>query len=95
MEQEQQPLNDDSIDSESAQIVARKEPKLSIKWRAIFAESAFIGSSILLAFALQDWDEEKDIEERMQIALCNVKSELTFNRVLIQKGYIPVINEDA
>ncbi len=61
----------------------------SIKWRAIFVESAFIGASILLAFALQDWDEAKDIEERTQIAMCNVKSELAFNQVLIKRGYLP------
>lgn len=60
-----------------------------IKWRAIFAESAFIGASILLAFALQDWDEDKDIEQRTMIALCNVKSELAFNRVLLKNDYIP------
>lgn len=60
-----------------------------MNWRAVFAESAFIGLSIILAFALQDWDEEKDIEERTLIALCNVKSELTFNRVLLQNDYIP------
>ena len=60
-----------------------------IKWRAIFAESVFIGASILLAFALQDWDEDKDIEQRTMIALCNVKSELTFNRVLLKNDYIP------
>ena len=66
-----------------------KEHKIGIKWRAVFAESGFIGASILLAFALQDWDEAKDIEERTQIALCNVKSELAYNRVLIQKSYIP------
>lgn len=60
-----------------------------IKWRAILAESAFIGASILLAFALQDWDEDKDIEQRTMIALCNVKSELIFNRVLLQSDYIP------
>lgn len=89
MEQEPKPQNEKSKGDQSAQDVARKEPKISIKWRAIFAESAFIGSSILLAFGLQDWDEDKDIEERTQIALCNVKSELSFNRVLIQKGYIP------
>lgn len=89
MEQEPTPLNAENNDEQSSQAMARKDPKLSIKWRAIFAESAFIGSSILLAFALQDWDEEKDIEERTQIALCNVKSELSFNRVLIQKSYIP------
>ncbi|BDX05122.1 hypothetical protein [Planctobacterium marinum] len=61
----------------------------AIKWRAVFAESAFIGASILLAFALQDWDEERDIEERTHIAMCNVKSELAFNRVLIKRGYVP------
>ena len=60
-----------------------------IKWRAILAESVFIGASILLAFALQDWDEDKDIEQRTMIALCNVKSELTFNRVLLKNDYIP------
>lgn len=60
-----------------------------IKWRAIFAESAFIGASILLAFALQDWDEDKDIEQRTMIALCNVKSELIFNHVLLKNDYIP------
>ncbi|MDF2178866.1 hypothetical protein P2G88_11460 [Aliiglaciecola sp. CAU 1673] len=61
----------------------------SIKWRAIFAESSFICASIFLAFALQDWDEEKDIEERTLIALCNVKAELAFNRVLIKADYLP------
>lgn len=61
----------------------------SIKWRAVFAESGFIGASIVLAFALQDWDEERDIEERTHIALCNVKSELTFNRFLLEGDYIP------
>lgn len=61
----------------------------AIKWRAVFAESAFIGASILLGFALQDWDEERDIEERTHIAMCNVKSELAFNRVLIERGYNP------
>jgi len=60
-----------------------------VKWRAIFAESAFIGASILLAFALQDWDEDKDIEQRTMIALCNVKSELAYNRVLLKNDYIP------
>ncbi|WP_286262624.1 hypothetical protein [Thalassotalea atypica] len=60
-----------------------------IKWRAIFAESIFIGASILFAFALQDWDEDKDIEQRTMIALCNVKSELTFNKVLLKNDFIP------
>lgn len=64
-------------------------PKNRINWRAVFAESAFIGASIILAFALQDWDEQKDIEERTLIALCNVKSELIYNRVLIKNDYIP------
>lgn len=63
--------------------------KITIKWRAIFAESFFIGASIILAFALQDWDEEKDIEERTLIALCNVKSELAYNRILLTSDYIP------
>ena len=53
------------------------------------AESALIGASIILAFALQDWDEAKDIEERMLIALCNVKSELVLTRILIKSEYIP------
>ena len=60
-----------------------------VNWRAVFAESGFIGLSIILAFALQDWDEDSDIEERMMIALCNVKSELEFNRVLLDADYIP------
>lgn len=60
-----------------------------IKWRAVLAESGFIGASILLAFALQDWDEGKDIEQRTLIALCNVKSELAFNRVLLKSDYLP------
>lgn len=63
--------------------------KTPIKWRAVFAESALIGASILLAFALQDWDEASDIEERTLIALCNVKSELDYNRILIKGDYIP------
>ena len=69
-------------------MVQEQNPK-SIKWRAVFTESAFIGASIILAFALQDWDEAKDIEERTQIALCNVKSELTLNQILLKNDYIP------
>ena len=60
-----------------------------VNWRAVFAESGFIGLSIILAFALQDWDEVSDIDERMTIALCNVKSELEFNRVLLEVDYLP------
>lgn len=75
----------DTADSTSASM----QKKAPINWRAVFAESAFIGTSIILAFALQDWDEEKDIEERTLIALCNVKSELAFNRVLIKSEYVP------
>lgn len=60
-----------------------------VNWRAVFAESGFIGLSIILAFALQDWDEMNDIEERMTIALCNVKSELEFNRVLLKGDHLP------
>lgn len=60
-----------------------------VKWRAVFAESALIGLSILLAFALQDWDEQRDIEERTHIALCNIKSELLFNQVLLNNSYLP------
>ena len=73
----------------SLSLMLQLQTAKSIKWRAVFAESFFIGASILLAFALQDWDEEKDIEERTHISLCNVKSELAFNRVLISQGYVP------
>lgn len=68
---------------------ASRPSKVPINWRSVFAESGFIGLSIILAFALQDWDEAKDIEERTLIALCNVKSELIFNRVLLETEYIP------
>lgn len=66
-------------------------PKLNmqVNWRAVFAESIFISASILLAFALQDWDEAQDIEDRTLIALCNVRSELQFNRALIEKDFMP------
>ena len=67
----------------------KKRPDKQVKWRAVFAESGFIGLSIILAFALQDWDEMSDIEERMMIALCNVKSELEFNRVLLEVDHLP------
>jgi hypothetical protein len=67
----------------------KKRPDKQVKWRAVFAESGFIGLSIILAFALQDWDEMSDIEERMMIALCNVKSELEFNRVLLEGDHLP------
>lgn len=82
------------IDRNASDQNSEPSPKLErerkpVNWRAVFAESAFIGLSIILAFGLQDWDEEKDIEERTLIALCNVKSELTFNRVLLQNDYIP------
>lgn len=66
-------------------------PKLNVQvnWRAVVAESLFISASILFAFALQDWDEVTDIEERTLIALCNVKSELEFNRILLEKDFMP------
>lgn len=69
--------------------MTKKYTYVPIKWRAVFAESTFIGASILLAFWLQDWGENKDIEQRTQIALCNIKSELKFNRVLLKNDYIP------
>lgn len=69
--------------------MAHEQNFRSIKWRAVFAESAFIGASIIIAFALQDWDEDRDIEERTLIALCNVKLELAYNRTLLKKDYIP------
>jgi hypothetical protein len=67
----------------------KRRPDKQVNWRAVFAESGFIGLSIILAFALQDWDEMSDIEERMTIALCNVKSELEFNRVLLKGDHLP------
>ncbi|WP_026375288.1 hypothetical protein [Aestuariibacter salexigens] len=70
-------------------MLLNKQRDKPLKWRAVFAESALIGASILLAFALQDWDEERDIEERTLIALCNVKSELSFNQILLKNDYIP------
>lgn len=76
-------------EAQQAAVPLPQQIKSPIKWRAVLAESAFIGASIIFAFALQDWDEEKDIEERTLIALCNVKSELSFNRVLIKNEYIP------
>lgn len=63
--------------------------RMQVNWRAVVAESVFIGASILFAFALQDWDEAEDIEERTLIALCNVKSELEFNRVMIERDFMP------
>lgn len=69
--------------------MAKKYKYAPINWRAVFAESGFIGASILLAFWLQNWGNEQDIEEQTMIALCNVKSELAFNRVLLKSDYIP------
>lgn len=81
--------NGETIAQTPAGQAATVKIKNPIKWRAVFAESLLIGASIILAFALQDWDEAKDIEERTLIALCNVKSELIFNRILIENEYIP------
>lgn len=52
-------------------------------------ESALICASILLAFWLDDWGEQRNIEERTQIALCNVKEELSFNYQLLTNDYRP------
>ena len=52
-------------------------------------ESAFICASILLAFWLDDWGEQRNIEERTQVALCNVKEELHFNYTLLTEDYRP------
>jgi len=78
--------SENDVQKQTVKVIHKKSP---INWRAVFAESAFVGASIILAFALQDWDEEKDIEERTLIALCNVKSELAFNRVLLKSEYMP------
>ena len=85
---DQEGLPDDASSSPQKQ---RPLPKLNVQvnWRAVIAESIFIGASILFAFALQDWDEATDIEERTLIALCNVKSELEVNRVLIDRDFMP------
>lgn len=83
------PNNRESLAQNVTQRTPTVKIKNPIKWRAVFAESLLIGASIILAFALQDWDEAKDIEERTLIALCNVKSELIFNRILIENEYIP------
>lgn len=69
--------------------MTKKYKYAPINWRAVFAESGFIGASILLAFWLQNWGNEQDIEQQTLIALCNVKSELAFNRVLLKSDYIP------
>ncbi|MFC3096092.1 hypothetical protein DRW07_05715 [Alteromonas sediminis] len=78
--------SENELHQQTVKVIHKKPP---INWRAVFAESAFVGASIIFAFALQDWDEEKDIEERTLIALCNVKSELAFNRVLLKSEYMP------
>lgn len=52
-------------------------------------ESALICASILLAFWLDDWGEQRTIEQRTQIALCNVKEELSFNYKLLTEDYRP------
>lgn len=69
--------------------MTKKYKYAPINWRAVLAESGFIGASILLAFWLQNWGNEKDIEQQTMIALCNVKSEMAFNRVLLKSDYIP------
>ena len=68
---------------------SRPRLRMQVDWRAVVAQSLFIGASILLAFALEDWDEAMDIEERTLIALCNVKSELEFNRIMIERDFMP------
>lgn len=82
---------DDLQEASTSRQTRRPLSKLSaqVNWRAVIAESVFIGASILLAFALQDWDEATDIEDRTLIALCNVKFELEFNRVLIDRDFMP------
>ena len=68
---------------------SRPRLRMQVDWRAVVAQSLFIGASILLAFALEDWDEASDIEERTLIALCNVRSELEFNRIMIERDFMP------
>jgi len=80
---------EETVSRDAVPVGSTVKIKNPIKWRAVFAESLLIGASIILAFALQDWDEAKDIEERTLIALCNVKSELIFNKILIENEYIP------
>ena len=66
------------------------EPTTSVsqnKMRDWFIESVFICISILLAFALTNWDEKQRLNERTQSVMCNIRDEMTFNHDLLVNDY--------
>ncbi|MBO6658874.1 MAG: hypothetical protein JJ934_18420 [Pseudomonadales bacterium] len=59
------------------------------KWQEWVPQSLLICFSILLAFWLDDWGEERQIRDRTHVALCNVKRELQENYVKLTEDYEP------
>ena len=57
------------------------------KIRDWIIESAIICISILLAFALANWGEQRTIDERTQSVMCNIREEMTFNYDLLVNDY--------
>lgn len=58
-----------------------------------FIESTFICASILLAFWLDDWGEQRTLDARTNVALCNIREELHFNYDLLSNDYTPRHNK--
>ncbi|MFC3092896.1 hypothetical protein DRW07_01585 [Alteromonas sediminis] len=59
------------------------------KWTDWLIESLLICASILLAFWLNEWEEQHKIENRTQVMMCNVKKELVSNLTLVESDYLP------
>lgn len=59
------------------------------KLKGWIIESMLICVSILLAFWLDDWGEQRNLDNRTNIAMCNVKDEMQFNYALLTEDYSP------
>ncbi len=59
------------------------------KLKGWIIESMLICISILLAFALDDWGEQRNLDARTNVAMCNVKEEMQFNYALLTEDYSP------
>ena len=59
----------------------------SNKVRDWIIESVIICVSILLAFALTNWGEQRTLDERTQSVMCNIRDEMAFNYDLLSNDY--------
>lgn len=68
---------------------SEQAPSTGTKLKDWLIESFIIFISILLAFWLNNWGEDRSLQRKTNAAMCNIKAELIFNRDLLVNDYVP------